>query len=162
MRPNAVRSAGFWELAGHQQQQWQKVSVDRWFSAEPPACQWLATPLVSVVFQGERAEHCQLLSLVLLVATCQGQHMVHSWRGDGCRSSTAIQGMPDSAGWHHLKCHTTKCLGVLLRGHPIGCPKSGEDIRESKILRLCSALLNAISSKAFGNQAARVSNENMT
>lgn len=53
--------------------------------------------------------------------TCQGQHMVHgtyreSWTGDGCRSPTVIQGMSGSAGWHQPKCHTAKCVGVLLRG----------------------------------------------
>lgn len=156
-----------WELAGHQQQQWQKVSTDRWLSAEPPACQWLATPLISLVFQGEREDHCQLPCLVLLVATCQGQHMVHStyresWTGDGCRSPTAIQGMPYSAGWQQSKCHTAMCLGALLRGHPIVSQKSSEDIRESKILRLCSVLLNTLPPKAFGNQAAHASNENVT
>lgn len=124
-RPNAVHSAGLWELAGHQQRPRQKVSMDRWLLAEPPACQWLATPLISVVFQGERAEHCQLLHLVLLVATCQGQHMVHttyreSWRGDGCRSPTVIQGMPDSASWYQPKCHTSK----VSRSNPERTPHS--------------------------------------
>lgn len=41
-------------------------------------------------------------------------------------------------------------------------PESSEDIRESKILRLCSVLLNTVPPKALGNQAAHASNENVT
>lgn len=155
------------KFLGNQQQQWQNLSMDRWLLAEPPACQWLATPLISLVFQGEQEEHCQLLRLVLLVATCQGQHTVcstyrESWTGGGCRSPTVIQDMPYSAGWQPSKCHTAKCLGALLRGHPIVSHKSSEDNRESKTLRLCSIPLNTIPPKAFGNQAEHVSNENVT
>lgn len=75
---------------------------------------------------------------------------------------TEIQGMTYSDIWQQLKCHTAKCLGALLRGHVIVGQKSSKDIRESKILRLCSVLFNTITPKAFGNPAAQVSNENMT
>lgn len=144
VRPNAVHCAGLWELAGHQQWQWQKVSMNRWLLAESPACQWLAT-LISGVSQEEWAEHCQLLCSALLAATCQGTHMVHttyreSWIGDSCGSPTVIQGMPDSAGSCQLKCHRAKCLGALPRGHPTVSLKIDEGIREMKITEavLCS------------------------
>jgi len=72
-----------------------------------------------------------------------------------------MQDMPYSAGWQQSKCHTAKCLEVLLRGLPIVSQKSSEDIRKLKILRLCSVLLNTMPPKAFGNQAACVSNKKM-
>lgn len=75
---------------------------------------------------------------------------------------TEIQGMPYSDVWQQLKCHIAKCLGVLLRGHSIVSQKSSEDIRESKVLRLCSVLFNTNTPKGFGNPGACVSNENMT
>lgn len=50
---------------------------------------------------------------------------------------------------------------MLLRGHPIVSQKSSEDVRESKILRLFSVLLNTVPSKAFGNHVACVSNEDV-
>lgn len=90
---------------------------------------------------------------------CQEQHMVlgasrEPPTGDGCRSPTATQGLSGPAGWHQLKQHTAKCLGVPQRGHPTVSPKGTEVIsEESKILRLCSVLLRATSSKAVENQA---------
>lgn len=75
------------------------------------------------------------------------------WTGDGCRSPTATRGLSGPAGWHQLKHHTAKSLGVPQRGHPTVSQKGSEVIRESKIPRLHSVLLNTTSSKAFGNQA---------
>lgn len=167
MRPNSVHSAGLGELAGCQQQQWQRVSVDRWLLAEPPACQWLATPLISMVYQGEQGEHCQLLCLILLVATCPRttygpQYLQRELDRRWLQVPHFDSGHVLFAGWQQLKCHTAKHLGALLRGHPTVSQKNSEDIRELKTLRLFSVLLNTIPSKAFGNKVANVSNENMT
>lgn len=90
--------------------------------------------------------------------TCQEQHMVlgasrERWTGGGCRSPTATRGLSGPAGWHQLKHHTPKCLGVPQGGHPTARQKGSEVTRESKILRLLSVLPNTTSSKAFGNQA---------
>lgn len=93
-------------------------------------------------------------TLSLADCTCQEQHMVlgscrEPWTGDGCRSPTATPALSDPAGCHH----TAKCLGVPQRGHATVSPKGSEVIRELKILRLCSVLLNTTPSKPLGSQA---------
>lgn len=43
--------------------------------------------------------------------------------GGGCRSPAATQGLSGPAGWHQLKQHTAKCLGVPRKGIPQSAQK---------------------------------------